>query len=59
MSEAVREATFDEYITNVIIHILALETAFGVKRDLISHILGISYRHERELVDARRRAANG
>ncbi len=56
MSDAVREATFDEYVANVIIHILALETTFGVKRDLISQILGLPYKHERELVDASRRA---
>ena len=52
MSEAVREMTYEEQITNVIMHILALETPFGVKRDLISHILSLSYRHERDIKDA-------
>ena len=54
MSDNVREATFEEYVTNIILHILALETPFGIKRDLISQILGLSYRHERELIDAMR-----
>ena len=52
MSEAVREMTYEEMIANNIIHILAIETPFGVKRDLISRILSLSYRHERDVKDA-------
>jgi hypothetical protein len=52
MSEAVREMTYEEQIANFIVHILAIDTPFGVKRDLISHILSLSYRHERDIKDA-------
>lgn len=52
MSEAMREMTYDEQIANFIMHILAIDTPFGVKRDLISHILSLSYRHERDIKDA-------
>lgn len=52
MSEALREMTYEEQIANVIINILAIETPFGVKRDLISHILSLSYRHERDVKNA-------
>lgn len=52
MSEAVREMTYEEQITNFIIYILAIDTPFGVKRDLISYILNLSYRHERDIKDA-------
>ena len=56
MSEAVREMTYDEMIQNIIMHILALDCCMGTKRDLISHVLSLSYRHERDLIDASRRA---
>ena len=52
MGETLREMTYEEQIANVIIYILAIETPFGVKRDLISHILSLSYRHERDIKDA-------
>ena len=52
MSEAVREMTYDEQITNVIIHILALELPMGERRDLISHVLALSYKHDRDVIDA-------
>lgn len=52
MSEAVREMTYEEQIANFIIYILAIDTPFGVKRDLISQILSLSYRHERDIKDA-------
>lgn len=52
MSETAREMTYDEQIANVIINILAIETPFGVKRDLISHILSLSYRYERDVKNA-------
>lgn len=52
MSEAVREMTYDEQIANFIIHILAIETPFSVKLDLISHLLSLTYRHERDIKDA-------
>lgn len=52
MGEAVREMTYYEQIANLIMHILAIETPFGVKRDLISHLLGLSYRYERDIKDA-------
>lgn len=52
MSEAVREMTYDEQITNFIIYILAIETPFSVKRDLISYLLDLTYRHERDVKDA-------
>lgn len=52
MSEAAREMTYDEQIANFIIYILAIETPFSVKRDLISHLLSLTYRHERDIKDA-------
>lgn len=52
MSEAAREMTYDEQITNFIVHILAIETPFSVKRDLISHLLSLTYRYERDIKDA-------
>ena len=52
MSEAVREMTYEEMIANAIMNILAIETPFGVKRELISHILALSYRYERDIKDA-------
>lgn len=52
MSEAVREMTYEEQIANIILYILAIDTPFGVKRDLISHILSLSYRHERDIKNA-------
>ena len=52
MSEAVREMTYDELIANFIMYILAIETPFSVKRDLISRLLTLSYRHERDIKDA-------
>lgn len=52
MSEAAREMTYDEMITNIIMHILALDCLMGTKRDLISHVLSLSYKHERDMVDA-------
>jgi len=50
MSEAVREMTYDEMIVNAIMNILALDVPMGVRRDLISHILSLSYAHEREML---------
>jgi len=52
MSEAVREMTYDEQIANFIMHILAIETPFSVKCDLISYLLSLTYRHERDIKDA-------
>lgn len=52
MSEAVREMTYDEQIADFIISILAIETPFSVKRDLISRLLSLTYRHERDIKDA-------
>lgn len=52
MSDTEREATYDELIANFIMHILAIETPFGVKRDLISHLLSLTYRYERDVKDA-------
>lgn len=52
MSEALREMTYDEQIANFIIYILAIETPFSVKRDLISFLLSLTYRHERDINDA-------
>ena len=52
MSEALREMTYDEMIANFIMHILAIETPFSVKRDLISYLLTLTYRHERDIKDA-------
>lgn len=52
MSEAVREMTYEEMTVNIISHILAIEMPFGMKRDLISHLLSLSYRHERDIKDA-------
>ena len=49
MSESVREMTYDEQIASFIKHILAIETPFSVKRDLISRLLGLTYCHEREI----------
>lgn len=52
MTEAVREMTYDEQVADFIIKILAIETPFGVKRDLIMYFLSLTYRHEREIKDA-------
>ena len=52
MSKTLREMTYDEQIANFIMHILAIETPFGVKRDLISDLLSLTYRHERDIKDA-------
>ena len=52
MGEALREMTYDEQIADFIIHVLAIETPFSVKRDLISHLLSLTYRHERDIKDA-------
>lgn len=52
MNEAAREMTCDEQITNFIMHILAIETPFSVKRDLIGYLLSLTYRYEREIKDA-------
>ena len=52
MSETAREMTYDEQITNFIMCILAIETPFSVKRDLIGHLLSLTYRHERDIKDA-------
>ena len=52
MSEALREMTYEEQTANVIINILAIETPFGVKRDLISTILSLSYMYERDVKNA-------
>lgn len=52
MSETAREMTYDEQIANFIMYILAIETPFSVKRDLISHLLGLTYRYERDIKDA-------
>lgn len=54
MNEVCREMTYDEQIANFIMHILAIETPFSVKRDLISHLLSLTYRHERDIIDALR-----
>ena len=52
MSDTLREMTYDEQIANFIISILAIETPFIVKRDLIGHLLSLTYRHERDIQDA-------
>lgn len=52
MNEVVREMTYDELIADIIMHILAIETPFSVKRDLINRLLILTYRHEREIKDA-------
>ena len=52
MSKTLREMTYDEQIANFIMHIMAIETPFGVKRDLISDLLSLTYRHERDIKDA-------
>lgn len=52
MTEAVREMTYDEQVADFIINILAIETPFGVKRDLIMRLLSLTYRHERDIKNA-------
>ena len=52
MSEVAKEMTRDEQIANFIMHILAIETPFGVKRDLISDLLSLTYGYERDIKDA-------
>lgn len=52
MGEISREMTYDEYITNFIIHILEIEVPFSVKRDLIGYVLSLTYRYERDIEDA-------
>ena len=55
MSETVREATFDEQAQNMIIHILALELPFNMKRDLVGQVFSLSYIHEQNMITASRR----
>ena len=52
MTEAVREMTYDEQVADFIMNILAIETPFGVKRDLIMRLLSLTYRHERDIKNA-------
>lgn len=52
MSDTAREMTYDEQIANFIMYILEIETPFSVKRDLISYLLSLTYRHERDIKDA-------
>ena len=52
MSDTLREMTYDEQIANFIMNILAIETPFSVKRDLIGQLLSLTYRHERDIKDA-------
>lgn len=52
MGEVMREMPYEEQLANFIIYILAIDTPFGVKRDLISRILSLSYYHERDIKDA-------
>lgn len=52
MSETLREMTYEEQTANFIINIMAIDTPFGVKRDLIGQLLSLSYRHERDIKDA-------
>ena len=52
MSDTLREMTYDEQIANFIMNILAIETPFSVKRDLIGQLLSLTYRHERDIKNA-------
>ena len=52
MSETVREATFEEQAQNMIIHILALELPFNMKRDLVGQVFSLSYIHEQNMITA-------
>ena len=52
MSETGREMTYDEQVANFIMQILAIETPFIVKCDLIGHLLSLTYRHDCDIKDA-------
>ena len=52
MSDNLREATFEEQITNMILHVLSIEVPFETKRLMIGYILGLSRIHEDELKEA-------
>ena len=55
MSEACREATFEEQAQNMIINILALELPFNMKRDLVGQVFSLSYIHEQNMITASRK----
>lgn len=51
-SEAMREMTYEEMIVNIIIRILDFDVPFGVKRDMIGHVLSLSHKYESDVRDA-------
>lgn len=51
-SETMREMTYEEMIVNIIIHILDFDVPFGVKRDMIGYVLGLSHKYESDVRDA-------
>lgn len=51
-SEALREMTYEEMIANTIMNILAIDVAFGVKRDMIGQVLNLSYKYESDVKNA-------
>lgn len=51
-SETLREMTYEEMMVNIIMHILAIDVPFGVKRDMIGHVLSLSYKYESDVKDA-------
>ena len=52
MSDNLREATFEEQITNMILHVLSIEVPLETKCNIIDYILGLSRIHEDELKEA-------
>lgn len=51
-SETLREMTYDEMTVNTIMHILALDVPFGVKRGMIGQVLSLSHKYESDVKDA-------
>lgn len=52
MNDNLRELTFEEQITNMILHVLSIKVPFETKCDMIDYILGLSRIHEHALKEA-------
>ena len=53
-----REMTFEERVSKIIISILALESPMSLKRQLITDVLDLSYKHEEDIITEMRRPDN-
>lgn len=53
-----RELTFEERVSKIIISILALESPMSLKRQLITDVLDLPYKHEEDIITEMRRPDN-